>query len=239
MPPFALAAAALLAEKVVRHMFDRIQAEAVGTRAVEYPAARADEYGVDVLRNGIAHVVFSVAETPVRRLPGGVRAVQAAVGERLAGFAGIVLANLDLFIVNIAFPSLAQSFPGAGTGLAWVLNGYTVVYAAMLIPAGGLADTHGRKRVFLLGVSLFLAASAEFRHCFFAVRMGIRLTQATQAGAVRPAPASSYLPVMSTPHPASSRSVTPPTRRAFLKKSLGSSYLKQFKKKNLEQRIRM
>ena len=44
--------------------------------------------------------------------------------------------------------------------MSWVLNGYTVVYAAMLIPSGGLADAYGRKRMFLTGVALFLAASA-------------------------------------------------------------------------------
>ena len=47
--------------------------------------------------------------------------------------------------------------------MSWVLNAYTVVYAAMLIPAGGLADTHGRKRVFLFGVTLFIAASVGLR----------------------------------------------------------------------------
>ena len=56
----------------------------------------------------------------------------------------------------------APAFPHASAAdMSWVLNAYTVVYAAMLIPAGGLADTHGRKRVFLLGVTLFIAASAR------------------------------------------------------------------------------
>jgi EmrB/QacA subfamily drug resistance transporter len=60
-----------------------------------------------------------------------------------------------------AFDPLRQAFPSAtAADLSWVINAYTVVYATMLIPAGGLADTHGRKRVFLIGVTLFLAASA-------------------------------------------------------------------------------
>ena len=60
-----------------------------------------------------------------------------------------------------AFGALRAGFPAAtAADMSWVLNAYTVVYAAMLIPAGGLADTHGRKRVFLLGVTLFIAASA-------------------------------------------------------------------------------
>ena len=60
-----------------------------------------------------------------------------------------------------AFRAVRAGFPGTSAAdMSWVLNAYTVVYAAMLIPAGGLADTHGRKRVFLLGVTLFIAASA-------------------------------------------------------------------------------
>ena len=60
-----------------------------------------------------------------------------------------------------AFGALRAGFPQASAAdMSWVLNGYTVVYAAMLIPSGGLADAYGRKRMFLTGVALFLAASA-------------------------------------------------------------------------------
>lgn len=59
-----------------------------------------------------------------------------------------------------AFEALRQSFAGTSAAeLSWVLNGYTVVYAAMLIPAGGLADAYGRRRIFRLGLTLFLVAS--------------------------------------------------------------------------------
>ena len=71
------------------------------------------------------------------------------------------LVSLDATMLYAAFGALRQGFPGASAAdLSWVLNAYTVVYAAMLIPSGGLADTHGRKRVFLLGVTLFVVASA-------------------------------------------------------------------------------
>ena len=71
------------------------------------------------------------------------------------------LVSLDGTLLFAAFSALREGFPSATPGeLSWVLNGYTVVYAAMLIPAGGLADRYGRKRVFLCGVALFLAASA-------------------------------------------------------------------------------
>lgn len=59
-----------------------------------------------------------------------------------------------------AFEALRQSFAGTSAAeLSWVLNGYTVVYAAMLIPAGGLADAYGRRRIFRIGLTLFLVAS--------------------------------------------------------------------------------
>lgn len=73
----------------------------------------------------------------------------------------VFLVSLDGTVLFAAFGALRQAFPQATAAeMSWVLNAYTVVYAAMLIPAGGLADIHGRKRLFLIGVALFLAASA-------------------------------------------------------------------------------
>jgi EmrB/QacA subfamily drug resistance transporter len=71
------------------------------------------------------------------------------------------LVSLDATMLYAAFGALREGFPNASAAdLSWVLNAYTVVYAAMLIPAGGLADAYGRKRVFLFGMILFIAASA-------------------------------------------------------------------------------
>lgn len=73
---------------------------------------------------------------------------------------GLFMASLDLFIVNIAFPDLARDFDGASLpSLSWVLNAYAIVFAALLVPAGRIADRVGRKRVFILGLLLFAAAS--------------------------------------------------------------------------------
>lgn len=72
----------------------------------------------------------------------------------------VFLVSLDSTMLFAAFEALRQSFTGSSTAtLSWVLNAYTVVYAAMLIPAGGLADAHGRKRVFQLGLAVFIIAS--------------------------------------------------------------------------------
>src|SRR5579872_7338466 len=77
--------------------------------------------------------------------------------------AGVVLASLDLFIVNVALPQIGHDFHLHGGGLAdlsWVLNGYAIVYAAFLVLFGRLAERYRRDRGFLLGVALFVAASA-------------------------------------------------------------------------------
>ncbi|MEV5509889.1 MFS transporter [Streptomyces orinoci] len=71
------------------------------------------------------------------------------------------LAVLDAIAVNIAFPMIGREYRSAPTAeLSWVLNAYTVILAALLIPAGRVADATGRRRSFLLGLALFGLASA-------------------------------------------------------------------------------
>ncbi|MFL6076202.1 MAG: MFS transporter [Mycobacteriales bacterium] len=72
-----------------------------------------------------------------------------------------LLVNLDLFIVNIGFPSIQREFAGASLAtLSWVLNAYAIVFAAFLVPAGRLADRYGRRAGFLLGLAVFVLGSA-------------------------------------------------------------------------------
>ncbi|HEX3779484.1 MAG TPA: MFS transporter [Pseudonocardiaceae bacterium] len=102
--------------------------------------------------------------------------------------AGQFLATLDLFIVNIAFPDIRTSFPGTDTQtLSWVLTAYGIVFAALLVPAGRLADVYGRRRVFRLGMLIFTLASAG---CAAApsvgVLIGFRAVQAIGAALMVP-----------------------------------------------------
>src|ERR1700727_2290555 len=70
------------------------------------------------------------------------------------------MAQLDLFIVNVAVPAMGRSFHGAGpSDLSWVLNGYAIVFGALLVPAGRLADHFGRRRFLLGGVVVFTSGS--------------------------------------------------------------------------------
>lgn len=74
--------------------------------------------------------------------------------------AGGFLAFLDTTIVNTSFPDIAASFDGASRSeLSWILDAYFIVIAALLVPAGLLADRIGRKRAFLGGVALFALTS--------------------------------------------------------------------------------
>jgi EmrB/QacA subfamily drug resistance transporter len=96
---------------------------------------------------------------------------------------------LDTTILFVAFPALTHSFPSVSTAsLSWVLNAYTIVFAAALIPAGRLADRVGRRRVFLGAVVVFTVASVL---CGLAPSVGalilFRIVQALGAAAMIPA----------------------------------------------------
>jgi EmrB/QacA subfamily drug resistance transporter len=73
---------------------------------------------------------------------------------------GAFVVFLDTTIVNVAFEAISHSFHATTDHLAWVLNIYSLVFAAVLIPAGRLADRYGRRRVFLIGVTGFAVMSA-------------------------------------------------------------------------------
>jgi EmrB/QacA subfamily drug resistance transporter len=102
--------------------------------------------------------------------------------------AGVVMASLDLFIVNVALPQIARDLHEQSLGtLSWVLNGYAIIYAALLVLAGRLADRHNRKNGFLLGVAIFTAGSAA---CGAAASVpmliAFRLVQAAGAALLTP-----------------------------------------------------
>jgi MFS family permease len=103
--------------------------------------------------------------------------------------AGIAVVNLDMFIVNVAIPSIGRSFGGAGlANLSWVLNAYAIVFAALLVPAGRAADLIGRRAAFLTGMIIFGLASAA---CAAApdvwLLVGARVVQAAGGALLMPA----------------------------------------------------
>jgi EmrB/QacA subfamily drug resistance transporter len=99
------------------------------------------------------------------------------------------LAGVDMFIVNVAFDEIGRDF---GTGslaqLSWILSAYAVVFAALLVPMGRLADRYGQKAWFVGGLVVFIAASLV---CGFAPGVwwlvAFRSVQAIGAAAMTPA----------------------------------------------------
>jgi EmrB/QacA subfamily drug resistance transporter len=107
----------------------------------------------------------------------------------------VFMSSLDLFIVNLAFPYISKQYPGTSlSSLSWVLNGYTIVFAAVLVPAGRWADRIGRRRVFAAGLAAFSAGSVL---CGLApgvdLLIAARVVQAVGAGAMVPASLSLLL----------------------------------------------
>lgn len=98
------------------------------------------------------------------------------------------MAGLDLFIVNVAFDEIGRDLAGGSmANLTWVLNAYAIVFAALLVPLGRLADRHGRKRVLIAGLVVFTVASQA---CAMAPDLwslvGFRVLQAAGAAALIP-----------------------------------------------------
>jgi EmrB/QacA subfamily drug resistance transporter len=71
-----------------------------------------------------------------------------------------IMATMDAFVVNVSLHSIGVGYGGqALSNVSWVLSAYAIVFGALLVPAGRLADRYGRKGSFLAGLSVFTAAS--------------------------------------------------------------------------------
>jgi EmrB/QacA subfamily drug resistance transporter len=108
----------------------------------------------------------------------------------------VFMVSLDLFIVNVAFPDISRDFGGADVAsVSWVLNAYAIVVAALMVPAGRMADRLGRRRVFLIGLLAFVAGSAL---CAAApsveTLVGARVIQALGAALLLPTSLALLLP---------------------------------------------
>ncbi|MFC9460577.1 MFS transporter [Streptomyces sp. NPDC056983] len=76
-----------------------------------------------------------------------------------AAVLGFFVITLDATIVNVALPSMRDALGGGITGLQWVVDAYTLMFAALLLSAGALSDRIGARRAFAGGLSLFVIAS--------------------------------------------------------------------------------
>jgi len=100
---------------------------------------------------------------------------------------GYFMVILDATAVNLALPAVSHDLGGGVTGLQWVVDGYTLAFAALLLSAGVAGDRLGSRRVFLAGLATFTAASAG---CALAPALGVlvvvRLVQGVAAAMLVP-----------------------------------------------------
>src|SRR5215471_7426724 len=76
-----------------------------------------------------------------------------------------LIINIDVTIVNVALPSLVRELGATTTKLQWVVDAYTLVFAALILAAGSLSDRLGRKGVLLLGLAVFATGSLAGSLC--------------------------------------------------------------------------
>ena len=78
----------------------------------------------------------------------------------LAALLGFFMLSLDSTAVNVALPGIERDLGGSTAGLQWVIDAYTLMFAALLISAGAVSDRAGAKRLYATGLAAFLASSA-------------------------------------------------------------------------------
>jgi DHA2 family methylenomycin A resistance protein-like MFS transporter len=102
-------------------------------------------------------------------------------GARLLALAiGFVMATLDATVVTVAAVGIADDLGLGPTGLTWLLDGYILSFASLLLLSGSLADRFGARRTYLAGLTLFVAASAA---CGFAGNGDLLITARVVQGA--------------------------------------------------------
>lgn len=106
----------------------------------------------------------------------------------LLACAGTFLSFLDATVTNLAVPPIADDFDVPLTTVSWVATAYVIPFAAMLAPAGPLADAVGRARLFLIGVAVFTASSLLIAVApTLPVLLGARAVQGLAAALLVPA----------------------------------------------------
>ncbi|MGQ4599211.1 MFS transporter [Nocardia sp. R6R-6] len=105
-----------------------------------------------------------------------------------AALLGFFLISLDALIVTVALPDIGRGLGGGMSGLQWVVDGYTLIFAALMLSAGALSDRIGARRAYGGGIVLFALASAA---CGLAPALGVlvaaRLVQGGAAAVMMPA----------------------------------------------------
>ena len=153
-----------------------------------------------------------MVRTPINDIPGSIESAHqhAPVSAARTGLAlaaallGFFVITLDAVVVNVALPAIRNELGGGMTGLQWVLDGYTLMFAALLLSAGSLSDRLGARRAFGAGLALFVAASVA---CGLAPSLGALVVARFVQGAAAAVMMPSSMALIGQAYP-------DPTRRA-------------------------
>ena len=141
-----------------------------------------------------------LATSPSRAVP-GIRGAASPGFTLAAAVLGFFMITLDAVVVNVALPSIRAGLGGGITGLQWVVDGYTLMFAALLLSAGSVSDRFGARRAFGAGLAVFVLASAA---CGLAPAISALVAArfAQSAGAAVMMPSSMALISQAHPDPA-------------------------------------
>ena len=130
-----------------------MRASASGGAGASFGAGRPDpapgQSGGQATQGGGAGARLAIHELSRKR----------RIGILLICSMSLLIVGLDLTIVNVALPSIGHSFHASVSGLQWTIDSYTLVLASLLMLSGSTADRLGRRRTFVIGLTLFATAS--------------------------------------------------------------------------------
>src|ERR1700680_817000 len=122
---------------------------------------------------------------PVKSPPAGTPRIGAVTAVVCVALAAVVAATSSL---NVALPGIAQATHATQTQLAWIIDAYSLVFAALLLPAGAIGDRYGRRLTLIVGLSIFGAGSAVAMTAHSANELiGLRAVLGLGAALVMPA----------------------------------------------------
>jgi EmrB/QacA subfamily drug resistance transporter len=191
------------------HLAEQAYAAELAHAASARPSRAKAAAGAHAREHGVVRAVRAMRELPSQRRsahanPGAAAPEPSSGSERRRWLAlavlclGQLMMVLDATIVNVALPSIQHDLHFSQSNLTWVMNGYLITFGGFLLLAGRLGDLVGRKKVFLTGLVMFVAASI---FCGLASSQGLLIVARLLQGAGGAVASSVILAIIVTEFP--------------------------------------